>query len=131
MNSTQAQPSAESQQGTILVILGAGCSFKCRYPLASDMLAQLKEFGDNLGESAARLRNLVLEMIREFKTVQPAEDAYTFGYPAIGDLSQRLNPDRPLVQKGIVSDKDPVTRQLILSLRADRRVGSNAVVLTP
>jgi len=57
-----------------------------------------------------------LAMIRQFKDVKAAEDAYTLGYPGIGDPSQRLNPDRPLVQKGVVSDKDPVTRQLILSL---------------
>ena len=48
-------------EGTIVLILGAGCSMKYDYPSAKDMVSHVKEFASTLGHDCSRMRQLVLQ----------------------------------------------------------------------
>ena len=89
MNHQADQP---QQRETTLIILGAGCSLN-RYPLAKDMLAHLKQFGDGLGPKASRLRKLVEQTVELFDRLR-----------AKGAIAQTLDDLARIVHSGYLAD---------------------------
>ena len=89
MNHQADQP---QQRETTLIILGAGCSLN-RYPLAKDMLAHLKQFGDGLGPKASRLRKLLEQTVELFDRLH-----------AKGAIAQTLDDLARIVHSGYLAD---------------------------
>jgi len=85
---------------TILIILGAGCSVS-RYPLAKDMLTNLKGFGDTLADNASRLRKLVGQTVDLFERLR-----------AKGTSAQTLDDLARLVHNGQLADNSVGTNHL-------------------
>lgn len=100
MSSKYLQSGSTEQAQTTLIILGAGCSLK-RYPLAKDMVTHLKQFAENLGEEAPRLRKLVLQTVDIFERLR-----------AKGTAAQTLDDLARLVHNGHLADNDVGTNQM-------------------
>ncbi len=62
------------EDGYIITVLGAGASLQCGFPLADDFFPRVKTFGESLGESCSRLKQVidyVVTKAQEFDCLTP------------------------------------------------------------
>ena len=68
-----------------------------------------------MNEDGGKIVGIAAQSCRPFEKALVANDVFLFGYPrALGDGSNQVDRGRPLLRKGIIADKDPVKRHIVI-----------------